>query len=646
MRLKTNIFLWVLLASVLPLVLMALAAITYSEKQYLKEVSREVNASLSNIVSELDRRLYYERQMILSLANSASMKQYLPILRTVTEGDLHQAYFQVSDRLENFLSSFQGVVPGFKLIRVLDSEGNTLIKVRFGVGFVGIDSGIESTPYAEEQLFDAAFTRQLQDLPESELSFVLLPESRWDFRDSVRGPVMMDAVYPLVHENKKVGYLMVSFSGDLVDKILDVVPRIHNGHLLLAEINPDIKERDGMLLYDDIQQLRLSEAPDSPFYLRAIEGGMLWRQAHNKTDGQFISADGETITYFLDYLPYPNQLATWVLAARVDHQTLVAPFNQIRWAIVMLVFVAVIISIILANIGARHIARPINELARYLKRYADGDSRARVKTAGAEEIKQMESSFNYMADTLENAKEERDRAQGMMLQSAKLASIGEMAAGIGHEINNPLNNILSLVKLMKRDLPQHNDKLESDLESLREETMRASDIVKGILNFARQVPPNYTTFNGLEWLQETVQLVQQSARSKHIDCHILADREVLVQGDRQQLQQVLVNLLLNAIQSSPKDSEIIISLYQQGSDQFIQVEDHGKGIPEADLQRIYDPFFTTKEVGEGSGLGLSISLGIIERHEGSLSIVNNSDGGVTATIRLPLVSNREKPNES
>jgi len=645
-RLKTNIFLWVLLASVLPLVIMALAAIAYSEKQYLKEVSREVNDSLSNIVSELDRRLYYERQMILSLANSATMKQYLPILRTVTEGDLHHAYFQVSDRLENFLSSFQGVVPGFKLIRVLDNEGNTLIKVRFGVGFVGLDSGIESTPYAEEQLYDTAFTRQLQDLPESELSFILLPESRWDINDSVRGPVMMDAVYPLVHENKKVGYLMVSFSGDLVDKILDVVPRIHNGQLLLAEINPDQKQRDGMLLYDDNQQLRLSEPTDSPFYLSAIEGGKLWDQAHNKTDGQFDSADAETITYFLDYLPYPNQLATWVLAARVDHQTLVAPFDQIRWAIVFLAFISVIISVILANIGARHIARPINELARYLKGYADGDYRARVKTAGAEEIKQMESSFNYMADTLEHAKDERDRAQGMMLQSAKLASIGEMAAGIGHEINNPLNNILSLVKLMKRDLPEDSNKLEGDLESLREETMRASDIVKGILNFARQVPPTYTSFNGLEWLQETVQLVQQSARTKHIECHVLAEPDVVLQGDRQQLQQVLVNLLLNAIQSSPNDSEIIISLYEQGNDQYVQVEDHGEGIAEDDLQRIYDPFFSTKEVGEGSGLGLSISLGIIERHEGNLSIDNNSDGGVTATIRLPQINEIEPQHEN
>lgn len=645
MRLKTNIFLWVLLASILPLMLLALGAITYSEKQYLKEVSREVNASLNNIVSELDRRLYYERQMILSLANSATMKQYLPVLKSVTSGDLHQNYFQLSNRLENFLSNFQGVVPGFKLIRVLDSEGNTLIKVRFGVGIVGSDEGIESTPYAEEQLYDADFSRQLTELPDSDLSFLLLPQSRWEVDEDLRGPVMLDAVYPLMLDNHRAGYLMVSFSGELVDKILDVVPRLHNGKLLLAEINPDIRDRDGMLLYDDIQGLRLTETQNSPLYLRVHEGGLLWANVQNKPDGQFESDAGQSMTYFLDYLPYPNQLATWVLAARVDRQTLVAPFDQIRWAILALVVVAVAISMILANIGARNITRPINQLASILKRYADGDHRTRVKIGGANEIQQMESSFNYMADTLEHAREERDRAQGMMLQSAKLASIGEMAAGIGHEINNPLNNILSLVKLMKRDLNAENSRLLDDVESLREEALRASEIVKGILNFARQVPPQYTHFNAMDWLQETRQLVQQAARAKHIECELIADSDTLIQGDRLQLQQVLVNLLLNAIQDSGRDSEIIISFYEREGYQYLQVEDHGKGIPEQDLERIYDPFFSTKEVGEGSGLGLSISLGIVERHGGQLNIENNSDGGVTATVVLPMTHAENKKEQ-
>ena len=638
MRLKTNIFLWVLLASILPLSVLTLAAITYSEKQYLKEVGREVNASLNNIVSEIDRRLYYERQMILSLANSDSMKQFVPILNSLTHGELHQSYFQLSDRLENFLTNFQGVVPGFRSIRVLDSEGNTLIKVHFGVGYVGNINGIESTPYVEEEVESPDFAAQLREMPPQELSFMLLPGSRWEVDEDLRGPIMLDAVYPLKDGDKSVGYLMVSFSGDLADKILDVVPRLHNGKLMLAELNPDTKARDGMILYDDARGLHFSRSNTAPVYLKDQPGDPLASMVRAKPDGEFSSDDGESKTYYQEYLPYPNQLASWVIAARVEQQALVAPFDQIRTAIFLLMLAAVGISLVLATIGARNITRPVVELANYLKRFADGDFRLRIKVGGANEIQQMEQSFNYMAETLVNAQDERDSAYKMMMQSAKLASIGEMAAGIGHEINNPLNNTLSLLKLMKRDVGDDNEKLAGDIESLREETLRATAIVKGVLNFARQVAPTYSCFNAALWLRETLALVQQQARTRHIECHLIADDDVILEGDRMQLQQVLVNLLLNAIHASHNDDEIIVSLSIEDGKHLIEVEDHGKGIDEKDMSRIFDPFFTTKQVGEGSGLGLSISLGIIERHDGSLKIKNNSDGGVTACVILPMTT--------
>jgi len=641
LRLKTNIFLWVLLASVLPMAVLALVAITYSEQQYLKDVSHEFNASLSNIVSEIDRRLYYERQMILSLSRSATMQQYLPILKSVTQGDLHPRYFQRSEQLEKFLSGFQGVVPGFRSIRVLDAEGNTLIKVRFGVGVVGRGDGLESSPYAEDEIEDPAFVKQLQQLTPSELSYIILPKSRWDAAEASRGPTMHDAVYPLRYENRTIGYLLVSFSGDQIDKILDVVPRVHNGKLMLVELNDDRSSRDGLQLYNDKNELRLNQSNIKASYILDAAGKQLLSRVRSKPDGEMQSDGGNFITYYTEYLPYPKQLASWVLSARVDKQNLFAPFDQIRKAILLLAVIAVVFSMLLANYGAKKIARPITALAESLKGYADGDHQARLRVDGVSELQQMETSFNYMADTLEHAQLERDHAYQMMLQTAKLASIGEMAAGIGHEINNPLNNMLSLIKLLKRDLPANSKHISGDLDSLREEILRASGIVKGILNFARQLPTQYSTFNALGWLEETSQLVQQAARSKMIAIHVIADHETEMIGDRGQLQQVLVNLLLNAIQASQKDSDIIVSLVRQAGNIVIQIEDHGGGIRDENIDRIFDPFFTTKEVGEGSGLGLSISLGIVQHHEGQLIIENNTDSGVTATIKIPQ-SNKEK----
>ncbi len=634
MKLKTDIFLWVFLATVVPLTLLVLGATTYGERRYEHQVAREINAGLGNLVSEIDRTLYYERQMVLALANAPDMRNYLDVLAQASEGALHPEFFPRTKRLNQFLASFQGVVPSFSTLRVLDDYGNTTVKVHFGRGSVGSFDGIESFPYAEAELDDPPFLRRLKELPPGDLSFVALPESRWD-RDGLRGPPMLDAVVPLVLNGKVVGYLMADFSGEQVDRILELAPRVHKGDLLIAEINPDQPGRDGMLLYDDVKGVRFSKDEPSLLRLRDYQGGRLWNAVHAKPYGDVSSADGLSRTYYLEYLPYSNQLASWVVAERVDMHEILEPFNRIRRGILLVAGVALLISLFLARLGARKIAAPVTGMAASMKRYADGDHSVRVQAEGAEELRQLETSFNYMADTLERAQDERDRARNMMMQSAKLASIGQMAAGIGHEINNPLNNILSLTKLIGRALPEDADKARHDLESLREETLRASEIVKGVLNFARQVPPEYSRFQVRPWLRETVALVQQAARARRVELTVEEDEDVEIDGDRVQLQQVLVNLLLNAIQASPEGAVVTVRSRNVDDGLQLQVIDEGTGIELEWLERIFDPFFTTKPVGEGTGLGLSISLGIVERHQGRLEVANNPGGGVTATVVLP-----------
>lgn len=250
-----------------------------------------------------------------------------------------------------------------------------------------------------------------------------------------------------------------------------------------------------------------------------------------------------------------------------------------------------------------------------------------------------------MADTLINTQSERDKAQNMVLQNNKLASIGQMAAGIGHEINNPLNNILSYSTLISRTVAKNAadmdtkllTNLQRDIDSLRNETLRASEIIKGILNFARQMPPQLESFSVKDWLEKSVSLVQQTAKSKHIEINLNYDGDDVFEGDQGQLQQVVINLLINSIQASENDSVINIDVECNEEQLKVIIQDQGSGISEDDLNNIYDPFFSTKEEGEGTGLGLSISLGIIESHQGSLSIKNNSDDtpGTTATLVLP-----------
>ena len=203
-----------------------------------------------------------------------------------------------------------------------------------------------------------------------------------------------------------------------------------------------------------------------------------------------------------------------------------APFANNRIAIWLFAATALLLTLIMAGFTVRKISKPICHLAFQLKSFADGKYDQRANTQQTiSEIETLSSSFNYMADTLVHTQSERDKAQNMALQNNKLASIGQMAAGIGHEINNPLNNILSFSTLISRAIAKNAadidtktlSNLQKDLDSLRSETLRASDIIKGILNFSRQMPPQLGAFSIKEWLEKSISLVQQTAKTHHIE---------------------------------------------------------------------------------------------------------------------------------
>ena len=616
------------IATLLPLVFLVFVVTTYSETRYQEDVAKQVTRSLNNIVSEINRRLYYERKVILSLTSSQSVNDYLKVLDTLNKGKIHQNHFLVSHRLSRFLASFQSVVPGFKTIRVLDKDNNTLIKINDGKVAIGKQDGFESSPFIEEDRGTKQLKNRLKKLPGNEVSFLMMPQSQWDWED-LRGAPMLNAVVPLVLNKQQVGYLVISFTGNQIDSVLDHAPRIHRGSLLIAELNPDNKQRDGLVLYDDLQGIRFGKSNSSPMRLQVMESGHLWEAVHTKPDGNFFGSGKLYRTFYHESSPYLNRLVGWVVAIRVDQNEVRAPFNRIRMGIIYMAVIALIISLFIARMGARKISRPVMHMAESLKEYADGSKSIRVETVGAEEIQQLESSFNYMADHAE-------KTQQMLVRSAKLASIGQMAAGIGHEINNPLNNIMSLAKLILRSIPEGNERLQKDIESLREEGERATKIISGILDFARQVPPQYSLIEVTPWIDETLRLLLQSAKTKHIKLTSDIKQDIEINGDRGQLQQVLVNIVLNAIHASDNDSEIIIRVEKQDNNLIIKVIDSGSGLTEDSSDQIFDPFFTTKPEGEGTGLGLSISHGIVEHHCGTLVLENNKMAGVTATVTLPI----------
>ena len=244
------------------------------------------------------------------------------------------------------------------------------------------------------------------------------------------------------------------------------------------------------------------------------------------------------------------------------------------------------------------------------------------------------------------AVEAEEQARSQLIRSEKMASLGSLVAGIAHELRNPLANIYSLTKLAQRAVPEGEEQLTDDLNNIRGEAERASDIIQGLLDFSRQGPTRQSEFSLADWLQECVQLVMRMAEQREISLELAEVADIRLHGDQGLLQQAVVNVLINALQASPPRSVVRVSTEMGAVFVQIAIQDKGAGIPAGILDRLFDPFFTTKPEGEGTGLGLSIALGIVEKHQGRLVLENGPDGGTVARILLPLQPTHEGASAS
>lgn len=634
-RIRSNIFVWVFFATIVPLTALALGATYYSESTYQQDATRDVSQSLERLAAELKRNLDNYQTLTQGMARSPAVHDFLPALAGLAQSP-HNSNINIHrSRVNHYFEGFQTILPGAFFLRIMDTGGNTLIKVSHQSRSAAVYESVSGISYVEQEISSPDFVKQLRQLSAGEVTAMRLPHNSFypDIQTSLQ---LHDYVVPLYYKKKFIGALSLTLFGEQLDQSVRNATRMFNGSLFIVQNNPEMPERHGTLLYDDALNIFFIQQRYGVKKVGQYYEGDFMDSLGEQAFGEFNSSDNQYHYYYMELFPYGNLLSSWMLVTRIKQATISAPFNSIRVVIWLCAGIALIVSLLLASIGTRKVAKPVCELAGKLLAYANGNYHGRIQTKqGIDEIDSLTDAFNYMADTLHLTRQDRDRAEHMMLQNAKLASIGQMAAGIGHELNNPLNNILSYSKLVERNVLDDETTLK-DIQSLREEALRASNIIKGILNFARQVPPEYSLFNVAEWLSDTLGLVRQMAVSS--DVNLQADVEYAgeVEGDRGQLQQALVNLLLNAIQASERGSEVRVRLRRENDFLSIEVVDAGRGIDPAVLDNIFDPFFTTKAEGEGSGLGLSISLGIIERHGGMLKIDTHAGHGVCAKITLPL----------
>jgi two-component system NtrC family sensor kinase len=329
-------------------------------------------------------------------------------------------------------------------------------------------------------------------------------------------------------------------------------------------------------------------------------------------------------------------------------------------------------SVCVAFLVHRLVYVPLRDLEVGAKRLSRGELDSPIPVRGNDEFGEVANSFNTMtaalstsqkelreaAHTLEAKVEERTKqlrvAELEAAQSEKLASVGLLAAGIAHELNNPLTGVLTFSHLMRQKLPEGSQDAE-DMDLVIRETKRCAAIIRRLLDFARQKAPEkkFTDLNRV--IEETARFIERPAHLQNTDITLeLAPDLPRVWVDEDQVKQVLMNMLVNAQHATEAGGNITVRTrvcdYRfrgAGSVPAVEISiiDTGCGIPESDLKRIFDPFFTSKEVGKGTGLGLSVSHGIVQAHGGVIRVSSVVGEGTTFNVYLPITPARESEQE-
>ncbi len=326
----------------------------------------------------------------------------------------------------------------------------------------------------------------------------------------------------------------------------------------------------------------------------------------------------------------PNRIA-------IDH-AISRTTNLLLYGAVIILVSGAVVSLHLAQ----SIEIPVRKLKDSAQRIAIGDLSAEIDISGDDEIASLCRCFNSMQVILKNVLESLDGSlrelqekQSQLVRAEKLAAIGVFASGVAHEINNPLTSVLTFSNLILEKMPEDDPGREM-LRIMSRETIRARDIVKQLLSFAKDAAINPSQFDVNAAIKETVEALTLQEALDDITVELQLSKNLpAVYADPLQMEEVLWNMLVNATQAIRPPGTITVMTTIKDAGLEIIISDTGEGIPEESLDKIFDPFYTTKGTG-GTGLGLAVSYDIIKKHGGDIEVKSKVNDGTTFTIKLPI----------
>jgi len=339
----------------------------------------------------------------------------------------------------------------------------------------------------------------------------------------------------------------------------------------------------------------------------------------------------------------------------ISYDSIDARMREARRHFILVAIAALAGCLVMVSLIARRITLPIERLTEGARSLARGELETRIDVQSRDELGTLAQAFNDMAASLaanraeltqtnqelSRANDHMQTMQEQLLRSERLAAIGQLAAGVSHEIDNPVGIILGHAELLLDDLPA-DDPLRDDVMAIIEECRRCKRITGGLLGFARSPEAVHDRVELGMLVAEAIASMRPQKLFKDLDLKVIAEADLQVQGDVDQLRQVVINVLLNAAQALQGRGRLHVSLVEQGESALILVDDSGPGVPPEDREKIFQPFYSTKAHGEGTGLGLPLCRKLVEAQGGQIIAEESPLGGARLAIALPLLREGKK----
>ena len=470
------------------------------------------------------------------------------------------------------------------------------------------------------------------------IQFVETPRARPRSETEITSGLVLKAAAPIFDDNDNM--IGVLYSGVMLNQNYKIVDKIKQ----TVFQNVQYKGKDTGTATIFLDDVRISTNVHDAKGSRAI-GTRISEEVYNQTviEGKTWLGRAFVVTdwYITAYEPIKNihQETIGSLYVGVLEQKYIDLKNQTVLVFLAISLSGILLTTVLSLLLAQTISLPIKVLAGASRELAQGNLDVKVQNVTHDELGELADSFNAMATALKDRDQKlKEYAKKKIMESERLALIGQLSANVAHELNNPLQGIVTYASLAL-EKESFDELCKQNINKIVIQANRCRDIIRGLLDFSRQKSPDKTLCNINALLESCISLVENQALFHNIEIVMNLDHSLpMIIVDPSQIERVFLNLIINAAEAMEGTGRLTITTIMDPADHSIDVDvqDSGPGIPPENIEKIFDPFFTTKETGHGVGLGLAISYGIVKEHKGKLSVESKLGKGTTFTVSLSL----------